>query len=86
MIKMVLLEGVITTITANIVGIIIGYILSFGLFRLVITTIYSYQYHFPVVAALAGVLISTLILCGSIYMPLKELKMDMATDLSIGGD
>ncbi len=84
--KMVLLEGVITTITANIVGIIIGYILSFGVFRLVITTLYSYQYHFPVVAALVGVLISTLILCGSIYMPLKELKMDMAADLSIGGD
>ncbi|MDE6760934.1 MAG: ABC transporter permease [Lachnospiraceae bacterium] len=84
--KMVLLEGVITTITANIVGIIIGYILSFGLFRLVITTLYSYQYHFPVAAALAGVLVSTPILCGSIYMPLKELKMDMAGDLSTGGD
>lgn len=84
--KMVLLEGVIASIAANIVGIIIGYIMSFGLFRLVITTLYSYQYHFPVAAAFAGVLISTMILCGSIYIPIKELKMDMAGDLATGGD
>lgn len=86
LVKMVLLEGVITAIAANIVGIIIGYILSFGLFRLIITTLYNYQYQFPVAAALAGVLISTLIFCGSVYIPIKELGMDMAGDLATGGD
>lgn len=86
LIKMVLLEGIIATIAANVVGIFIGYILSFGLFRLVITTLYAYQYHFPFGAALAGILLSTLLLCGSIYVPLKDMRMDMAGDLATGGD
>ncbi|MDE5864871.1 MAG: ABC transporter permease, partial [Lachnospiraceae bacterium] len=86
LVKMVLVECVISTIAANIVGIIFGYILSFGLFRLVITTLYGYQYQFPVGAALVGVLASALILCGSIYVPLKDIRMDMASDLATGGD
>ena len=86
LIRMALLEGVIAAIAANIVGIIIGYLLSFGLFRLVITTLLSYQYQFPVGAALAGAIVSALILCGSIYVPLKDIKMDMASDLATGGD
>ena len=86
LIKMALLEGVIATIAANIVGIIIGYLLSFGLFRLVITTLFSYRYQFPVGAALAGAIVSALILCGSIYVPLKDIKMNIASDLATGGD
>ena len=83
---MVLLEGVITAIAANTVGIIIGYGLSLWVFQLVITTLLGYAYQFPLGAALLGILISTIILCGSIYVPLKELKIEMAGDLATGGD
>ena len=86
LIKMVLLEGVITAIAANTVGIIIGYGLSLWVFQLVITTLLGYAYQFPLGAALLGILISTIILCGSIYVPLKELKIEMAGDLATGGD
>ncbi|MCM1499454.1 MAG: ABC transporter permease [Clostridium sp.] len=86
LIKIVLLEGVIATVAANIVGIVIGYLLGFGMFRLVITTLYAYQYQFPLGAALAGLVVSTLILCGSIYVPLRDMRMDMAGDLATGGD
>lgn len=44
------------------------------------------QYSFPFAAVISGVFISSLITCGSLYVPLKELKQDMASDLSIGGD
>ncbi|MDE6760933.1 MAG: ABC transporter permease [Lachnospiraceae bacterium] len=84
--NMVLLEGVITMVVANVLGIIIGGGLSFAIFRGIITTLFGYTYRFPFVAALFGFLISAGILCGSIYVPLKGMKQDMAADLSIGGD
>ena len=84
--NMVLLEGVITMVVANGLGIIIGGGLSFAIFRGIITTLFGYTYRFPFAAALFGVLISTGILCGSIYIPLKGMKQDMAADLASGGD
>lgn len=86
LLKMVLLEGVITVIAANVLGIFIGGGLSFAVFRLIITTLFGYTYQFPFVAVLLGILISAGILCGSIYVPLKRMKQDMAADLSVGGD
>lgn len=84
--KMVLLEGVIAAIAANLIGIVLGGVISGGGFRLVVTILSGYQYHFPFIAALLGILVSTLILCGSIYVSLKGLKQDMAGDLAAGGD
>lgn len=83
--KMVLLEGVITTVVADLLGILIGSVLSAGLYQIV-TTLFSVPYRFPFAAALIGILASLLLLCGSIYVPLKDLKQDMASDLTAGGD
>lgn len=84
--KMVMLEGVISVIVANIIGIGMGVLLSFGFFRLIITTLYGYEYTFSVVGMVIGMVMSVLILCGSVYMPLRGLKQDVAGDLSTGGD
>lgn len=83
--KMVLLEGVITTLVADLLGILLGGFLSAGLYKIV-TTLFGASYQFPFVAALIGVLASILLLCGSIYVPLKGLGQSMAEDLTAGGD
>lgn len=85
--KAVLLEGVITSVMANIIGIVLGSIVSGGVFTFVISYMDDgIQYSFPFAAVIFGIFISSLITCGSLYVPLKELKQDMASDLSIGGD
>lgn len=84
--KMVMLEGVIAAIVANVIGIGIGVLLSFNIFRLIVTTLSGYKYSFPVLGVFIGMLASILILCGSVYMPLRGLKQDVASDLSAGGD
>lgn len=83
--KMVLLEGVITTVVADLLGILVGTVLSADLYHY-LTIMFGVSYRFPFAAALIGILASVLILCGSIYVPLKGLKQDMASDLSAGGD
>lgn len=83
--KMVLLEGVITTLVADLLGILLGCILSAGLYNIV-TVLFGAAYQFPFVPALIGVLASVLLLCGSIYVPLKGLGQNMAVDLTAGGD
>ncbi|MGN0155056.1 MAG: ABC transporter permease [Lachnospiraceae bacterium] len=84
--KMVMLEGVISVIVANIIGIGLGALLSFGLFRLIMTTLYGFEYTFSVVGMVIGMVMSVLILCGSVYLPLRGLKQDVAGDLSTGGE
>lgn len=86
LIKMVLLEGIISSIVANIIGIVIGLAISYGLFRLVVTTIYGYQYQFPWIGILISMVVSTLVLCGSIYLPLKKLNHNMADCLKTGNE
>lgn len=84
--KMVMLEGVIATIVANIIGIAIGFLLSYGFFRLVITSLFGYGYSISVLGIIIGMLVSVLILCGSVYLPLRGLKQDVAADLATGGE
>lgn len=84
--KMVMLEGVIATIVANIIGIIIGVLLSYGFFRLVITSLFGYKYSVSVLGIGIGMVVSVLILCGSVYLPLRGLKQDVAADLATGGE
>lgn len=84
--KMVMLEGVIATIVANVIGIGIGVLLSYGFFRLVITSLYGFEYSISIVGIVIGVIMSVLILCGSVYVPLRGLKQDVAADLATGGE
>ena len=84
--KMVMLEGVIATIVANIIGIAIGFLLSYGFFRLVITSLFGYGYSISVLGIIISMVVSILILCGSVYLPLRGLKQDVAADLATGGE
>ena len=84
--KMVMLEGVIATIVANVIGIAIGFLLSYGFFRLVITSLFGYEYSISVLGIIIGMPVSVLILCGSVYLPLRGLKQDVAADLATGGE
>lgn len=85
MIRMVMLEGIATTLGANFLGITVGIGISYymySLFRL----IYRIDFAVPWIAILVGVLASGLLLCGAVYVPLKGLPMDMASDLTTDGD
>ena len=83
--KMVMLEGVIQTIAANLIGIILG-VLCAKVWLGEVIEIIGLDYEFPFWQTILGIVLSCLILCGSVYMPLKELKTDMASDLAMGGD
>lgn len=81
----VMLEGIATTVGANIVGIAVGMGIAYylyGFFKL----FYPMDFMVPWLAMLCGVIASGLLLCGAVYVPLKSLPMDMASDLTTDGD
>lgn len=84
--KTVILEGVISAIIANVIGIILGVIIIAGNLGNTIYLIFGLKYQFPYIAAITSIIVSTLILIGSIYVPLRGLKQDLAADLATGGD
>lgn len=86
LVKMVLLEGVISAIFANIIGAVIGLSISYGLFRMILTVLYGFKYRFPWEAIIISLLASFLVLCGSIYIPLKKLDGNMADSLKTGDE
>ena len=85
LIRMVLLEGIITAMIANVIGILLGILLL-----LVLSPTIQYmtgiEFHFPWMAVVIAILSTTAILCGAIYVPLRTLPDDMASDLKSGGD
>lgn len=83
--RMVMLEGIITASAADIIGILLGFALSYGLF-ITVTIFFGVPYHFPIVAVIVAVVISVLVLCGAIYFPLRRLSNNMADDLKLGGE
>lgn len=83
--RMVLLEGVITAIVANIVGLIIGGVIGYML-SWFIRMLTGVKYNFPVLSFIVGIFMSLILLCGSIYFPLKGLKQDIAADLVASGE
>ena len=82
---MVMLEGVITTVIADLIGIILGTAIGYGYFR-ILGIIWGMKYHFSWLNCLISIVASLLLLCGSIYVPMKQLGQDMAVDLSANGD
>lgn len=86
LVKMVLLEGVISSLLANAVGIVIGLTVSYGLFRTVVTILYGFKYQTPWMGVLISVVVSTLVLCGSIYLPLRKLDNNIADSLKTSGE
>lgn len=83
--KMVLLEGVITTVIANIMGILLGTGLCIYVFYFV-NLIAGLEFHFPWLATLGCIIGSFLLLCGAIYVPMRKLSQSMVEDLTTGGD
>lgn len=81
----VMLEGIITSITANLLGCVLGFA---GLIPLkqAIIYIFGMDMTYPLAAAVAGIIISTLILCASIYFPIKRMSNGVLEDLNAGGD
>lgn len=85
LVKMVLLEGVITTVIANILGILLGSGLCLYVFYFV-NMITEMEFHFPWLASLGCIIGSFLLLCGAIYVPMRKLSQSMVEDLTTGGD
>lgn len=83
--KMVVLEGVITTIVANLWGQLVGNLLSYGIFYFV-KMVYGIEYDIPWLGMALGLLLSIIVLCGSVYVPMRNMKQNMAEDLSASGE
>ncbi|MDE6434556.1 MAG: ABC transporter permease [Lachnospiraceae bacterium] len=81
----VMLEGIATTVGANIVGILVGMGITYYLY-IIFKMFYPVDFMVPWLAMLCGLIASSLLLCGAIYVPLKSLPMDMASDLTTDGD
>jgi len=81
----VMLEGIATTIGANIVGIAVGMGIAYYIY-IVFRMVYPVDFAVPWLAMLCGFIASGLLLCGAVYVPLKDLPVDMASDLTTDGD
>lgn len=85
LIYIVMLEGIITTIVANILGGALGFGALIPIHR-ALDTFFHISLQYPVMAAVIGLLFSSVVLCGSIYMPIKRMSKDILGDLNAGGD
>ncbi|MCM1272657.1 MAG: ABC transporter permease [Clostridium sp.] len=81
----VMLEGIITSLLANLIGCVAGFAGLIPL-RQAIITIFQIDLVYPVRAAVIGVIVSTLVLCGSIYFPVIRMSKGILNDLNAGGD
>lgn len=82
---MVLLEGIITAITANVIGDILGFAsmkpLASSYFY-----IFKLDLKYPIAAAVIGLVVSTAIFCGSLFIQIRRLSNDVLENLNAGGD
>lgn len=85
LIKMVMLEGVITAMVTNILGFIIGNIFNYGVYYFM-RMMWDVDYTIPWLGMFLGALLSVAVLCGSVYAPLMSMKQTMAEDLAASGE
>ena len=85
LIKMVMLEGVITTIVVNVLGCIVGNLFSYGVYYYM-RMLWDVHYTIPWLGMILGLLLSILVLCGSVYVPLITSKHEMAAELAASGE
>lgn len=83
--KMVLLEGIISTIVANFWGFLVGNLVSYGVF-IFAEMIFGLEYTIPWLGMLLGLLFSMAVLCGSVYVPMRTMKQNLAGDLAASGE
>lgn len=84
--KIVILEGVLESIIACVLGVLLGTGISLGWFYGIFVYFKAVRFSFPWLAALLSVVVTVLILCGSVYMPLKRLPNDVAAELMTAGE
>ncbi len=81
----VILEGVITAISANVLGNLLGYGLLLPMKKGL-----NILFHIPLsgtlTASVLGLVVSTLILCGSLYVPIKRMGNAVIDELNASGD
>ena len=80
--RMIMLEGVISTVASNVIGIAIGVGIHYGALNRFYKDILGIRFHFPYLGALLAFMASVVILCGSVYFPLRNMKINMAADLA----
>ena len=83
--KMVMLEGVITVICANVVGDVLGFAVMMPLAKAALV-LFMVKLTFPIIGAVIGFVLSVLVMCGSIYIPMKRMTNRIADDLNAAGD
>ena len=83
--KMVMLEGVISVICANIVGDVLGFAVMMPLAKAALV-LFMVKLTFPIIGAVIGFVLSVLVMCGSIYIPMKRMTNRIADDLNAAGD
>ncbi len=79
--KMVMLEGVISVICANIVGDVLGFAVMMPLAKAALV-LFMVKLTFPIIGAVIGFVLSVLVMCGSIYIPMKRMSNRIADDLN----
>lgn len=79
--KTVLLEGVLTGLAANVAGLVLGAGIT-GLAVYLLNLLVYVEFEFPWGAYGIAAAASTFLLCGSVFLNLRSLKMGMAEELS----
>lgn len=85
LVKMVMLEGVIMALIANLLGIIVGCLFTYGI-HYYLNMILGVRFYIPWGGILLGIVLSVSALCGSVYVPLMSMKQDLAGDLAASGE
>ena len=82
LIKTVMLEGVMTVLWSNIIGMVVGTAVYFGEYYF-IRMVLQMKFTPSVTAIVTGIVMSSVLVFGSIFVPLRTLPKSMAEDLSL---
>ncbi len=70
--RMVMLEGVITTLVANIIGDALGFAVIAPMFK-PMNVMLGIRFSYPIIAVVVGLMISLTIFCSSVYIPMRRM-------------
>jgi ABC-type antimicrobial peptide transport system permease subunit len=84
--RMVMFEGVLEAVIACFLGTVLGTGLSLGVYYGVFGVFTATRYVFPWLASILNIVVVSFILCGAVYVPLKQMPMDVAGDLATAGE
>ena len=82
LIKTVMLEGIMTVFWSNIIGILVGTGVYYGEYYF-IRMVLQMRFEPSVIAIVTGIVLSSILVFGSIFVPLRRLPQSMAEDLTL---